>query len=194
MGTDLGLACDGCGQAASPEHVARRLQLLEWATRYRPVHIATLLLGAVAPSATQEFFYSPEGPMAGEGARLAEIAGLSDLAGPKDQLHAAFQRAGFFATHVLECPSEATAREAVAELIKKRLPAAITRIRRSLRPKKIAVISRELEPFAGQLRSGLPDSRLILNGEKAFRLEPGGPPGEILLLQQALAAGALRQA
>jgi hypothetical protein len=157
------------------------------------VHIATLLLGAVAPSSTQEFFYSPEGAFTGGAARLAEIAGLSDLARPKEQLQAAFQRAGFFATHVLECPVEVTGPEAIAELIQKRLPAAITRIRRSLRPKKVALISRELEAFAGQLRSALPDSQLILNGEKAFRLEPGDPQGQILLLLQALAAGAVRQ-
>jgi len=33
------LPCDGCGQPASAEHIARRLQRLEWATRFRPIHI-----------------------------------------------------------------------------------------------------------------------------------------------------------
>ena len=33
----IALRCDGCGQAASPEHMARRLRRLEWTTRYRPV-------------------------------------------------------------------------------------------------------------------------------------------------------------
>ena len=187
METDLGLVCDGCGQAASPEHLARRFQLLEWATRYRPVRIATLLLGAAAPLTGAEFFYSPEGAFSGEAARLAEIARLTELGRPKEQLHAAFQRAGFFATHVLECPTDATASESVSELVKKRLPGAITRIRRSLRPKRVVLISAALEPFAAQLRSELPDSQLILNGDKAFRCEPGDPPGDILLLQQALA-------
>src|SRR5207249_10650226 len=44
------LPCDGCGQAASAEHIARRLRRLEWATRFRPVHIHTLLRGGVAHS------------------------------------------------------------------------------------------------------------------------------------------------
>jgi len=43
------LPCDGCGQPASAEHIARRLQRLEWATRFRPIHIQALLLAAFRP-------------------------------------------------------------------------------------------------------------------------------------------------
>src|SRR5437899_12101620 len=50
MTNSIALPCDGCGQAATAEHIARRLQRLEWTTRYRPVHIHTLLLGAYSPS------------------------------------------------------------------------------------------------------------------------------------------------
>jgi len=196
METKRQLVCDGCGQAASPGHTARRLQLLEWATRYRPVHIGTLLLGAAAPSHEAEFFYSPEGAFSGEAAALAEIAAptqLAQLDRPKEQLHIAFQRGGFFATHLLECPVEPQSAVALADLLRARLPAAIVRIRRSLRPKRVALISAALEPFAEQLRSELPDSRILLNGAKAFRLEPGDSSGEVVLLRQALAASASRQ-
>ncbi len=55
------LRCDGCGQLASPEHIARRLQRLEWTTRFRPVHIGTLLLGATAPQNTS-LFIPPQAP------------------------------------------------------------------------------------------------------------------------------------
>jgi len=51
--------CDGCGQIASAEHVARRLKRLEWATRYRPVHIHTLFLGAFSPHDEKDFLYAP---------------------------------------------------------------------------------------------------------------------------------------
>jgi len=94
------LVCDGCGQLASAEHIAKRLRRLEWATRHRPLHIQTVLLGAAAPSEDTEFLYAPDGGLAGEAGLLAEAAGLAPADCPKDQLHAAFQRAGFFAIHV----------------------------------------------------------------------------------------------
>src|SRR3984893_2546309 len=52
------LRCDGCGQPASPEHIARRLQRLEWMTRFRPIHLHTLLLGAFSPLVPAEFLYA----------------------------------------------------------------------------------------------------------------------------------------
>src|SRR5258708_87515 len=60
----MAMPCDGCGQTASAEHIARRLQRLEWTTRYRPVHINTLLLGAFSPQEERDFLYAPGG---GEG-------------------------------------------------------------------------------------------------------------------------------
>jgi hypothetical protein len=57
----------------------------------------------------------------------------------------------------------------------------------------VALISAALEPFAEQLRSALSDSQILLNGEKAFRLDQGDPSGEVLLLRQALAAGSSRE-
>ena len=71
------LRCDGCGQLASPEHIARRLRRLEWTTRFRPVHIGTLLFGAVAPQNDSEFIYSPGGGWGGEAEILLAVAGLT---------------------------------------------------------------------------------------------------------------------
>src|SRR2546429_3637145 len=71
------LPCDGCGQAASAEHIARRLRRLEWATRFRPVHIHTLLLGGVAPREDAEFLYAPGDEFRGEAADLLRAVGIS---------------------------------------------------------------------------------------------------------------------
>jgi len=60
MTSSRALVCDGCGQMASAEHIARRLQRLEWTTRYRPVHISTLFLGAFSPRDEKEFLYALE--------------------------------------------------------------------------------------------------------------------------------------
>src|SRR5262249_36862028 len=122
------LTCDGCGQVASHEHIAKRLQRLAWTTRFRPIHINTVLLGAVAPASDAAFFYSPEGAFADEARLLAEVADSMKGDPPKEQLQIAFQRQGFFAAHVLECSFEADGGSSLADLLTKGLASAITRI------------------------------------------------------------------
>src|SRR5205823_10907387 len=90
------LPCDGCGQAASAEHIARRLRRLEWTTRYRPVHIHTLLLGAFSPSDEREFLYAPGGEFCGEAAMLLDAVGITATGKTAEAVHAEFQRAGIF--------------------------------------------------------------------------------------------------
>src|ERR1700676_1285930 len=94
------ILCDGCGQPASPEHTARRLQLLEWATRYRPIHLHTLLLGATSPLVQAQFLYSPDVGHSGEAANLFAAAGMDTQNRSVDALHPEFQRRGLFLTHI----------------------------------------------------------------------------------------------
>ena len=82
------LRCDGCGQAASPEHTARRLQRLEWTTRYRPVHIHTLLLGGFSPADERDFLYSPQGEFHGEAALLLDAVGVATPGKTPDMVQA----------------------------------------------------------------------------------------------------------
>ncbi len=98
------ILCDGCGQPASPEHIARRLQRLEWATRYRPIHLHTLLLGAFSPPAPSEFLYSPEEVHSGEAANLINAACVSIAGKSADAIQSEFQRRGISTAHVFECP------------------------------------------------------------------------------------------
>src|SRR6202162_567817 len=98
------ILCDGCGQPASPEHIARRLQRLEWASRYRPIHLHTLLLGAISPPVPAEFLYSPEETHSGEAAHLVTAAGISISGKSADAIQSEFQRRGIYLTHALECP------------------------------------------------------------------------------------------
>jgi hypothetical protein len=143
MANHAALRCDGCGQAASPEHIARRLQRLEWATRYRPIHIGALLLGDVAPSNDADFLYAPAGAFSGEAALVLRGRGVETAGKSRETVLAEFQRGGFFLTHVLECPLEpGKAEKAGMEgLVAERLASVIARIRRSLQPKKVIAIS-----------------------------------------------------
>jgi len=180
------LRCDGCGQPASPEHIARRLQRLEWTTRFRPVHIGTLLLGAVAPQSDAEFIYSPAGAWEGEAKSLLAAAGVTLDGKSAEATLAEFQRGGFLLTHVLECPVEDGAAGSAQELIANRLPAVLSRIRRSLKPKRLIPISRALEQFLPALSAGDLPCAILLDQEKPFALDASAPSEGVGRLREAL--------
>jgi len=181
------LRCDGCGQQASPEHVAQRLRRLEWSTRYRPVHIGTLLLAAVAPRRDADFLYSSAGEFAGEAQVVLEAAGVSAGGKSPDAALSEFQRGGFVLAHVLECPLEEDS-GTVQELLSNFLPSTLTRIRRSLKPKRVALVSEELSFAVADFQSGKLHCELLLDGGKPFALSGEVPKKAAERLRQILAA------
>jgi hypothetical protein len=191
--THTDLRCDGCGQLASPEHIARRLQRLEWTTRYRPVHIGTLLLGAIAPVNDYYFIYSPGGGWDGEGKTLLAAAGVTTTGKSTEAVLAEFQRGGFFLTHVLECPLEEGGGENPQQLIANRLPVVLTRIRRSLKPKRLVPISQALQQFLPVLISGELPCAILLDGEKTFALDADTSESAKRLREVLAIQGAARQ-
>jgi len=191
MGTPQIVLCDGCGQNASSPHLAARFQRLEWSTRYRPLHINTLLLGAVAPPNDSEFIYADASPFSGEAATLLRTAGIEAAGKTPETIHHEFQRAGLFVAYVLDCPLETTANGAgqLQPLLSKRIPATLTRIRRSIKPKRLALIAPELDAFLEQFTSAALDCSVLLDGSKAFKLDETGEAVERLrtALSQAVA-------
>jgi len=147
------LPCDGCGQLADPQHIALRLQRLEWATRYRPIHIQALLLSGIAPRPNDEFLYSPEGAFEGEARRIWDAVGISTQSRNRESVLTEFQKLGLMLIHVLECPlsTEHTGFE-VQPLLENQLAATVTRVRRSLKPKRVLLVSPALLPVSEQLR------------------------------------------
>ena len=152
MADAIVLTCDGCGQPATPEHIARRLRRLEWATRFRPIHIQALLLAGIPSRNDAEFLYEPGSPLAGEAGNILKAVQVSTEGKPREALLAEFQKMGLMLAHVVECPLEgdlgASDKRAILE---KHWPAAATRIRRSLRPKRILLLSADLQYLAPQL-------------------------------------------
>lgn len=195
---DLTLLCDGCGRPASPEHLAVRLQRLEAATRYRPVHIGVLFLGLAAPRSEEEYLYSraagketPAADFAGESLQILRAARLdvqtSAQSGTRERLLEEFQRRGCFLAHILECPLPPTAgagKEIGAAA--SHLPAVLARIRRSLKPRQIVPVSSAMEGLLGRLADGGLAERLLLDG--------GGTPFALDGPEPAAAAERLRNA
>jgi len=189
--TPADLRCDGCGQGASPAHVAQRLQRLEWTTRYRPIHIGTLLLGAVAPREDADFLYAPEGKFAGEAKLVLQAAGVSAAGKSTDSVLPEFQRGGFLLAHVLECPLEESNSGRVQELVESCLPATLARIRRSLKPKRMALISRSLAFVVANFHSADLNCALSLDGGKPFALDGEDPQGAVERLRQTITASSV---
>ena len=151
-GTSL-LHCDGCGQLASPQHIARRLHRLECATRYRPVHIQALLLGRISPARDSDFLYSPEARFEGEARKLLDAVQLSTEGKSGDAVLCEFQKRALMLTHLLECPLEPGLTESqVAHALQVHLPVTIARLRRSFKPKRIILIAAELSPLLDTLQ------------------------------------------
>lgn len=172
MTNSSALVCDGCGQEASAGHIARRLLRLEWTTRYRPVHIHTLLLGAFSPLEENEFLYAPAGEFRGEAAQLFDATGISIGGKTADAVHAEFQRAGIFLTHVLECPLDRNglAEAEMAVLLRKRLPIVATRVRRSLKPKRVMAVTEYLSPVVEDILALDLGCPVLLDNGKPFGL------------------------
>jgi hypothetical protein len=165
------LPCDGCGQPASPEHLTARFARLEWTTRYRPIHIGTLLLGAVAPASDAEFLYAPGGDFAAEAGRILDAAGVARAGKTADAVLTEFRRGGFLLIYVLDCPLEVGLGDpgALQEALRQRLPAVLARIRRSLKPKRIVPISSLLKPLLRELAGA--GCEIALDGNKPFALD-----------------------
>lgn len=140
MTTDQ-LVCDGCRQLASAEHTAQRLKRLEWTTRWRPIHIGTLLLGTASPKSDDHFLYA--GKFGGEAELALKEAGVSASGKTAEATLAEFQRGGFFLTHILECPveRESAGQASIEQPLQQRISFVAARIRRSLKPKRIVLIS-----------------------------------------------------
>jgi len=186
------LPCDGCGQTASTEHIGRRLQRLEWTTRYRPVHINTLVLGAFSPQEDRDFLYAPSGEFHGEAALLLDALGISTAGKAAEMVHTEFQRAGFFLTHVLECPldKDAVHGSESAALLAQRLQPIARRIRRSLKPKRVVLISQALGAILDMLLGLELGCSVVLDHGRLFEFDGPAPGNSVARLREALRSSA----
>jgi hypothetical protein len=181
--------CDGCGQLASAEHIARRLQRLEWATRFRPIHIQALFLAASAPEADSEFLYSPEIAFTGLAGDLLSALSISTAGKSYEEVLADFQKRGLFLVYLLECPVELDTKPTEAvDLLDRHLPQAVARIRRSLKPKRTLVLSQDLQPFLPQLSETALGCPVVYAPLAAPESAVPPSPDEIAAFREALPA------
>jgi hypothetical protein len=138
--------CDGCGAPADEAHIRRRIERLELATRYRPIHIQVLLLADAPPARLEDEFYRVASEAEKRSSESQEFfletlaaAGIPrDAAADTEAALAEFQRRGFYLAYALECPpgvsDDRDARIRVAA------PTIRKRIQFSYRPKQVVLI------------------------------------------------------
>ena len=120
---------------------------------------------------------------------MLEVAGITAAGKSAEIVQAEFQRAGFFLTPVLECALEGELQDGARRLslLEQRLPAMGTRIRRSLKPKRVALISTELESVAGKIAAMELGCPVVLDGGKPFALDGPNAGEAVRKLREALA-------
>jgi hypothetical protein len=192
MSTPSVMLCDGCGQTASPQHIARRLQRLERTTRFRPVHVSVLLVSAFPPQADTEFLYAAPGVFQGEAVRLLEALDVPYVGKASDAVLSDFQRRGYLLIHAMDCPPNPEVNDPaeIQLLIKARLSTLFTRVRRSLKPKRVALVSLLLEPLADRFSESTLGCPVILDNGKPFVLQGSDSNAAISRLRSALTLSA----
>lgn len=185
--------CDGCGLAADPEHIARRIRRLELATRFRPIHVAVLFLAEAPPPRLEDYFYYPAADRSQRSGlsrvlfdELMAGAGISTEQ-PDEECLAQFQRRGFFLADSLECPveeivpgvREGTARASARQLAERYGPTIVKRVEHSYKPKHVVLLStrtRHLIPLFQ--RAGLAERLLLYQGLPLHFPHPHNPAAQ----------------
>jgi hypothetical protein len=186
------ILCDGCGLPASPQHIAERVQRLERATRFRPIHIEVLFVGPDPAARVEDDFYGPP-----ESLKLFDSHFNSLLNGvhirqntesnPAESGVARlleFQKRGYYLTFLSECALTqpdfgTTAGDKGAELqhISRLAPSLIRRIRFNYKPKHVALLGERLMPLVETLQQSEIAPLLLLDQGKPLKLPTVGDTG-----------------
>lgn len=166
--------CDGCSSPVDEAHIRRRIERLELATRFRPIHIQVLLVDAAPPARVEDYFYRATSDRSARSLasrmffdELAKCAGHPSGEEVSEEIVLAdFQRRGFFLAYAVECPLEEVADPAAT--INRLGPTVARRIQSSYKPKFVAPLGQPMAELIPLLElSGLGD-RLILSGGGPF--------------------------
>jgi len=137
-------------------------------TRYRPIHIQALFLGAAGPAEAGEYLYSAQKEFLGEGAGLLKALNVETSGRTVEATLTDFQRRGYLLAHVLDCAEEQGNGPIRREALARRIPTTLTRIRRSFKPKRVLLLGQELAEFIPQFMAAGLDAALILQDGKPF--------------------------
>ncbi|MGC1619298.1 MAG: hypothetical protein WA765_12485 [Candidatus Acidiferrum sp.] len=140
------------------------------------------------PVADEDFLYA--GKFAGEAFRVLEATGISAAGKSPESVLSEFQRGGFFLAHMLECPLElgTNGRPSREELLVQRVCVVGARVRRSLKPKRVVLISEILATLVSKLTTAELGCPVMQDEGKPFSLDSTGVSRATERLREVLAA------
>jgi hypothetical protein len=182
--------CDGCGAPADEAHLRQRIERLEMATRFRPIHIQVLLLGDAPAIRIEDYFYRPlrGGESRSAGARdffleMLKAASIApDAAANEEAALAEFQRRGFYLADAIECP--AATPEDLSERVARASSTVVKRIEFSYRPKHVVPIGAAVNALIPLLQKSSMGGRLVV-------ADPAGTWPDVLSTSGAQIAASL---
>jgi hypothetical protein len=166
--------CDSCGAQVDDAHIRQRIERLELATRFRPIHVSVLLIDAAPPARFEDYFYRPtsersERSPASRAYFDALVKCAAAAAGPELNEEAAlaeFQRRGFFLIGAVECALEG--QSAAVTAIERAAPGILRRVNVSYKPKSIAFLSPQTQALVPMFQANGWGERLILDEGNPF--------------------------
>jgi hypothetical protein len=166
--------CDSCGAQVDDAHIRQRIERLELATRFRPIHVSVLLIDAAPPARFEDYFYRATSDRSERSPAsrayfdaLVKCAGVT--VGPalnEEAALAEFQRHGFFLIGAVECAIEGQG-DAV-KAIERAAPGILRRVNVSYKPKSIALLSPQTQGLVLMFEANGWGGRLILDDGKTF--------------------------
>jgi hypothetical protein len=162
--------CDGCGAQVDEAHIRSRIERLEHATRFRPIHIQVLFLAAAPPSPPEDDFYRAATSAQRSAASQMFFDEIAKSIGRKpndttdeESVLTEFQRRGFYLAYAVECPIESP--QQLAAAVTQLAPRVLLRVNTSYKPKFVAPISQALQPLIALFQSNSWADRLILHDD-----------------------------
>jgi hypothetical protein len=173
--------CDGCGAQVDEAHIRSRLERLERATRFRPIHIQVLFLAAAPPPQPTDDFYRATTSTNRSAASQTFFDEITKSVGRKpgdtaneEAVLTEFQRGGFYLAYAVECPIESPGQLAAA--VSKLAPTVLLRVNTSYKPKFVALLSHALQPLIPLFQSNSWGDRLILQNGAPFEAPINSDP------------------
>jgi hypothetical protein len=170
--------CDGCGARVDDAHIRQRIERLELATRFRPIHIHILLIEAAPPARLEDFFYRVSGnggprsvPSRMYFSELAKLVGAIPGSETQDETTLAeFQRRGFFLAYAVDCPVSDynDPFKRLTTEIRRLAPTVVLRVKTSYKPKYVALVSQPTQELIQPLQAAEWGDRLVLDDGAPF--------------------------